>query len=206
MADHVPINVPVNNDSTVNDHSGGAACPAGGHGMATQEGLAHTRSNQHEADSNSRRNRRGVLVGVDFQRITDRINGKLQNPRPVTLKSVVRQQIANIRAAQRRGLTLREVAAAITEGGCPIEEATLRKYLHLLSVEKKGRQKAVAPGGTVGQVPPKPEPKPDQQPSGSAASAVPGIPEVQATVSPGGRTLRRSSLLSNFSSDGKGKL
>lgn len=82
------------------------------------------------------------LVNVDLQRITDVINGRIQCPKLITLKSVVRQQLTNIRSAQRRGMSIREIAMAITEGGCPIEEPTLRKYLHLLGKEKKQGQKA----------------------------------------------------------------
>lgn len=81
------------------------------------------------------------VVNVDIQRITDVINGRIQSPRLITLKSVVRQQLMNIRSAQRRGMSIREIALAITEGGCPIEEPTLRKYLHLLGKEKQQRQK-----------------------------------------------------------------
>lgn len=83
------------------------------------------------------------LVNVDLQRITDVINGRIQSPRLVTIKSVVRQQLTNIRSAQRRGMSIREIAMAITEGGCPIEEPTLRKYLHLLGKEKQQRQKTL---------------------------------------------------------------
>lgn len=83
----------------------------------------------------------GVPIGEDLQEVVDSFYIEIINPRASTLKSVVRNHIGNIRSAQRRGLTLQEIARVITLGGRPILASTLRKYLQLISNQRVKRKR-----------------------------------------------------------------
>lgn len=149
----------------------------------------------HKSGTSLSRMRQGDrLVNVDLQRITDVINGRIQSPKLITLKAIVRQQLKNIRSAQRRGMSIREIASAITDGGCPIEEPTLRKYLHLLGKEKQQSQK-----------PPRKTKAIDTGIAEATAMAPVGVRPQKATTESGTkdqrisieRSLRRARLVSN---------
>lgn len=142
------------------------------------------------------------LVNVDLQRITDVINGRIQSPRLVTIKSVVRQQLTNIRSAQRRGMSIREIAMAITEGGCPIEEPTLRKYLHLLGKEKQRGQKTPKKTKALAQGIAEP---PKVVPVGLQPQRAGTEPEVKDKCISTERSLRRARLVSNINAAKQGE-
>jgi len=71
---------------------------------------------------------------VDPERISNALAGLTQSPR-VTLKSLIKAQIGPIQAARQRGLRHCDIAAALTQAGCPISAQTLRKYLSQLRVK-----------------------------------------------------------------------
>lgn len=89
--------------------------------------------------------RRADLMGLDFDRIAAALAGLLPS-QPMTVKSLVRAQLSHIEDARRRGVTHEEIAAALTEAGCPIMAATLRKYLSQLQREMTVRRPAVLDG------------------------------------------------------------
>jgi hypothetical protein len=113
-------------------------------------------------------------MAIDLDRITAALAG-LSPTRPVTIKAIVESQLSHIEDARNRGLTHNEIAAALTESGCQIKAATLRKYLSQSYGETTRRRPAV----------------PDRDQTGLSRS-IPTPP----TALPR-RSLRRSTLLSS---------
>lgn len=71
---------------------------------------------------------RADLMNIDLDRISAALAGLLPS-RPMTMKALIRSQLSHIEDARERGLTHDEIAKALTQEGCDVTAATLRKYL-----------------------------------------------------------------------------
>lgn len=71
---------------------------------------------------------RAELTDIDLDRIAAALAG-LRPSRPMTVKALIRKQLSHIEDARQRGLTHDEIAKTLTEAGCSVTPATLRKYL-----------------------------------------------------------------------------
>ncbi len=80
----------------------------------------------------------------DIDRMHAILSGLVEPPPRVTLKGIVREQLSIIRAARRRGWSIADIARTLTDSGCSINEATLRKYLNQLERPKAPRRQVVA--------------------------------------------------------------
>lgn len=81
------------------------------------------------------------LSTIDLDHIKDLLAGRAPGKRKVTVKSLIESQATEIRSALDRGLTMCEIAETLQEGGLPIGEATLRKYLYLLTPNAKRKKR-----------------------------------------------------------------
>ncbi len=121
---------------------------------------------------------------LDIDRMRAILSGLVEPPPRVTLKGIVREQLSTIRAARRRGWSIAEIARALSDNGCAINEATLRKYLNQLDRPKTPkRQVAVNPLQSLASV-------------ASQPVVMPVAQESSTTVLPNQRrSLRRSTYL-----------
>ena len=74
------------------------------------------------------------LESLDFDRIAASLSGLAQHQR-VTKKSVVRQHLAAIETALSRRVGYEAVARTLTDAGCAINAAVLRRYVWALRAE-----------------------------------------------------------------------
>ncbi len=81
---------------------------------------------------------------LDIERMRAILSGLVEPPPRVTLKGIVREQLSIIRAARRRGWSIADIARTLSESGCVINEATLRKYLNQLERPRATRRQAAA--------------------------------------------------------------
>ena len=81
---------------------------------------------------------------LDLERLRQVLGGLLKPPPRVTVKGIVRDLLPAISAARRRGWSIAQIAAALADGAVVINEATLRKYLSQLDVQKAVSRKPKA--------------------------------------------------------------
>lgn len=149
-------------------------------------------SNERSSNSSLRQSEVD-LSQVDLQRIKDLLAGRNPARRKVTIKSLVESQLVEIRAALSRGLSLADVAEALQEGGVPISESTLRKYLYLM--ESGPRRNRPSPQTTKNAG----SPSPDLATRASVETPV-------ASASPPRRSLSRNrQLQSQVAKEGSSK-
>jgi hypothetical protein len=126
-----------------------------------------------------------ALALFDHERLRAVLSGLIEPPPRVTLKSLVRDQLPEIRAARKRGWSIAQLAIALCAGGFLINEATLRKYLNQLERPKPRRP---AQAKAVG---PKKEASLEAAPPGAQPSPA---PDLTASAPPRRSLLRRHAV------------